>query len=324
MTPTGQSASVGTTQRPTNIPNNASNFLRILWLLLSAIGSTSLCVWLLIWAGRQEWSPEYKILTFIIVSVVGLTLTLLVVAVTLHLLGLSDAKQALALPEGSIRSVIAMSLLTIFCILFVFLYGSLAKAGTGTTPPLTQSQAEEATRQLKEKFLYRTTTGELGSERYVVYYQQAESKDATDLAKNGVVALVTLLTSVVSFYFGARTAIAGSVEGVSSTLSALSQSKGGGTVVLTPALTGVTPNSAASGTVDLVLTGVGLQGVHQAALAYSGGGASILADMIVSATPTAVTARFTIQSTSPKGAWAVHIQRADGEIADLQNGFTVI
>ena len=48
------------------------------------------------------------------------------VSVAVGHFGLSDKSQALALPEGSIRAVIALSLVIIFAILTVFLYGTLA------------------------------------------------------------------------------------------------------------------------------------------------------------------------------------------------------
>jgi hypothetical protein len=64
-----------------------------------------------------------------VLAILGMLLlltTLAAVSVAFGHFGLSDKSQALALPEGSIRAVIALSLVIIFAILTVFLYGTLA------------------------------------------------------------------------------------------------------------------------------------------------------------------------------------------------------
>ena len=78
--------------------------------------------------------------------------------------GLSNRNYALGLPDGSIRAIIALSLILLFAILAVFLY--IGQGGFGTTQP-TAAQ--------------------------------------TDIAKQLVTTLSTLVVAIASFYFGSTT-----------------------------------------------------------------------------------------------------------------------
>jgi amino acid transporter len=96
-------------------------------VLLAAI--LLLATWLLNQLGAETW------LSLPVLAILGMLLlltTLAAVSVAFGHFGLSDKSQALALPEGSIRAVIALSLVIIFAILTVFLYGTLA---SGTQQP---------------------------------------------------------------------------------------------------------------------------------------------------------------------------------------------
>jgi hypothetical protein len=79
--------------------------------------------------------------------------------------GLSNRNYALGLPDGSIRAIIALSLILLFAILAVFLY--IGQGGFGTTIQPTAAQ--------------------------------------TDIAKQLVTTLSTLVVAIASFYFGSTT-----------------------------------------------------------------------------------------------------------------------
>ena len=64
-----------------------------------------------------------------IAGIVMLLAALSLVSLAFGFFGLSDKSQALALPEGSIRAVLALSLVVLFSILTVFLYQNLASPG---------------------------------------------------------------------------------------------------------------------------------------------------------------------------------------------------
>lgn len=69
----------------------------------------------------------------VVIGVMALFATLALVAVTFAVAGLTDPKQALGLPEGSVRAAIALSLIVIFAITSIYLYSSIAK-GNANSP----------------------------------------------------------------------------------------------------------------------------------------------------------------------------------------------
>jgi heme/copper-type cytochrome/quinol oxidase subunit 2 len=63
----------------------------------------------------------------VIASVIGLLAVLMMTALAFSSVKLSDSTQALGLPEGSVRAVIALSLIVIFVIIVVFLFGRMER-----------------------------------------------------------------------------------------------------------------------------------------------------------------------------------------------------
>src|SRR5262252_21344 len=80
----------------------------------------------------QSSEPTIKLPVLIIVGIMALFATLALVAVTFSVAGLSDSSQALGLPEGSVRAAIALSLIVIFAITSIYLYGSLKDVKEGS------------------------------------------------------------------------------------------------------------------------------------------------------------------------------------------------
>ena len=69
--------------------------------------------------------PEIFLPLLVIVGVAGLLASLTVATVIITALNLDDRKQALGLPKGSVRALIALSLIIIFAITSTFLYRNL-------------------------------------------------------------------------------------------------------------------------------------------------------------------------------------------------------
>src|SRR5580704_9374323 len=70
----------------------------------------------------ENTQSEIQLPLLAIGGVVALLASLTLVAIGLSALGLSDKTQALGLPEGSIRAVIALSLTILFGIITIFLF----------------------------------------------------------------------------------------------------------------------------------------------------------------------------------------------------------
>jgi hypothetical protein len=100
-------------------------------------------------------------------GVIVLILMLTVVAMVFSVLGLTNKAQAMGLPEGSIRAVIALSLIVLFAILSVFLYRAFRPTGRSTpfrTSRIRSGPSSSATTPTREMsrlwpFPSRTRTG---------------------------------------------------------------------------------------------------------------------------------------------------------------------
>ena len=127
-------------------------------------------------------------------------------------LGLDDRTQALALPEGSIRAVIALSLIVLFAIISIMLFQAISKpleiAG------LTEAEKLEFVKERPNDVVavIPSCDAGVGVSRvcsYTVFVQLPPGRESTDLAKQLLILIGTLMTSVTSFYFASRTGDSG-------------------------------------------------------------------------------------------------------------------
>ena len=131
-------------------------------------------------------------------------------------LGLSDRNQAFALPEGSIRAAIALSLIVLFSIIAIMLYQTLNKPYV--IPNLTEEEKGVVLKDPSIRVLavlpVRCASPADGAPpaadcppgtlRYAVHVRQPAAQESTDLAKQLLILIGTLMTSVTSFYFASR------------------------------------------------------------------------------------------------------------------------
>jgi hypothetical protein len=139
----------------------------VAWLL--ALGGGALVVFVLVWVmlkftGTDATSTIVGLPLIVIVGVIVLLIVIALVTFTFSVLGLTSKKEALGLPDGSVRSIIALMLLVLFSILAIYLYNSVAHGGL----------------------------------------TDASAKDAVDIAKQLITLLGTLVTAVASFYFASN------------------------------------------------------------------------------------------------------------------------
>ena len=87
---------------------------------LSAVLALGLALWALIFLVRQ-FSPAGTAVA-IVIGAASLIAVVLLISVAFAWLGLTDRAQALALPEGSIRALIALILLSAFISVPLYLY----------------------------------------------------------------------------------------------------------------------------------------------------------------------------------------------------------
>ena len=144
-----------------------------------------------------------------------LILAFIVVPIVFYRLKLVDKAQALGLPEGSVRALIAMVLISLFCVAPIYLFGSLS----GAQHVMHRVPAEQiAKMQNDSKYLGLETEPEGapakdGAINYKATYETAPDVAEVDFAKQMLILLGTLATSVTGFYFGAQIATSASTKG---------------------------------------------------------------------------------------------------------------
>jgi hypothetical protein len=173
------------------------------------------------------------------VVLTGLFLIVLLMAalvIVYQVLGLSESGQALALPEGSVRALLALSLVLVFVCLAGFLYNEVNHVITPsgsvkhiTDARLAELKAEfvvvyEPERNDKNEQAYETKKDANGAPvvaadktpvydttrpLYIATYYTKRSKDADDFARQIFTTLATIFVSVISFYFGSSATSSG-------------------------------------------------------------------------------------------------------------------
>ena len=160
-------------------------------------------------------------------------------------LGLANKDQALALPEGSIRAAIALSLIVLFAIISIMLYRSMSEPYriTGLSDQdraaIIKTAGDRLIGNADDACVAGPATAELAAsaasaaaaegkpapqpqcaaadKRYTLLLLPPPRQDATDLAKQLLILVGTLMTSVTSFYFATRGATPSSPSGAAGT-----------------------------------------------------------------------------------------------------------
>ena len=149
----------------------------------------------------KAWVPEIALTILLITGVSALILILALVVAMFAALNLSDSTQALGLPEGSIRAVIALSLILIFVITAVFLYGQLRDVGTATSTGLTQVQLDA----IPQDEIVSIQAKDVNGETFFDVERKVTTNDVSeDFAKQILTTVSTLVVAVAGFYFGSR------------------------------------------------------------------------------------------------------------------------
>ena len=155
--------------------------------------------------GSQRADPTYKF-----IGIVILFMTALTVAATIFVgLKLANPLEAFGLPAGSMRALLAIGVMILFVVFWLPMIGSDGetqlerKGGTLAADQLTSAV------QLHPDQSLRVHVIEYGSPTTRARFEtfgraDLRSPEEVDFGKQILTALITLLTSVISFYFGSR------------------------------------------------------------------------------------------------------------------------
>ncbi len=244
-----------------------------------------------------------------IAGVILLLATLALVSVAFAVFELDDKSQALALPEGSIRAVIALSLIVLFAVLTVYLYGSLANTRVNSVAGLSTAQRDSFVSSLAKEQIVAVTPA-AGEGTFTVYFRD-RNPASEDFAKQLLVLIGTLVTSVASFYFGARTARIGE--------------RAGALLRTGPQIRSIAPptvsRSAAAAGFDFEIAGEGLDLVKEVKL-VSGPHQILAADVVSNAS--VLKGKLQIPPDAPLGSCDVIATDGLGHTARLANGLTIV
>jgi hypothetical protein len=261
-------------------------------------------------------------------GVIVLILMLTVVAMVFSILDLTNKQQALGLPEGSIRAVIALSLIVLFAILSVFLYQGVSRGPINTIERLTETERSQFIQNhptardiqsvaIKDKDGNPVKNAK-GEDLFNVSYGGAPNTTADDFAKQLLVLLGTLMTAVTSFYLGAGTATTAAQVGQTAGQVAAS-------ATVAPSVSGIKPTSIAISDgpmAKLEIMGANLNGVTHAKITQPGVQPVIATN--VKSSPTGVTCEIPVSmATSPPGLWDVVVDDGGAKSATLPGALTI-
>lgn len=245
-----------------------------------------------------------------ILGVIALLLALALAAGAFSIFDLSDRTQALGLPEGSVRAVIALSLVVLFAILSIYLYADVShptvETHRGLTEPEKTKLLEAVPAALVIAVVEEPRAGQ-GDKRFTAIWRNA-SAAGEDFAKQLLVLIGTLVTSVSSFYFGAK-----SVASAAPAPAAVNPPNVR-SVLSTPA----TPARGAP--VDLQVSGDNLDTVKDVKLMLGQHQENVA---VLSVSASILKCRVVVPTSAPAGAWDIVVGNASGQQSRLPAAVTL-
>lgn len=150
-------------------------------------------------------APEMAMGVYLVLGVIALIAALAFTTQIFSALKLTNTTNALGLPEGSIRAIIALSLIMIFVTSSVFLYYSTSMGTRSFSGRVTSDLIEKLPNETIVSIDYR---GQRENESvYDVAVVVPRTKASEDLAKQLVTTVSTLAVAVAGFYFGTKAVV---------------------------------------------------------------------------------------------------------------------
>lgn len=249
---------------------------------------------------REAFVPEIALTILLFAGIGGLLILLSFVVAVFAALNLSQRLHSLGLPEGSVRAVIALSLILIFAIQAVFLYGNLDT--TRTSKGITQEQVNA----IPPEQIVAIQAREVDGETVFDVSRRIEKNEASvDFAKQILTTVSTLVVAVAGFYFGTR-AVAAAREAVE-----LSR----------PVIRSIKPDEGNQGDeVSIEIPGKGFQLPKTVKLIQ--GTDEMPCESILSS-DTTITGKLKIGKEDPTGKWELVVVNQDGGEDRLADAFEV-
>jgi hypothetical protein len=246
------------------------------------------------------------------IGVVALLGVLAAMAIAFKTMHLANQTQALGLPEGSVRAVIALSLILIFAVVTVYLFSDLSNCTSVVEVDKSGKPIKTVSAPVSTSTVVTTTAGTTSTivtttdpnkPLPVSDEQKARAAASQDFAKQLLIMLGTLITSLTSFYFGSNPPATGTSRPPA------------------PKLTGIDPQTLAASSLPqpIKVQGTGLQAVDTVTLREAKG--ATVAGVIASLADTLLTV--TVPTGTTPGTWSVGIKTKDGLEAAAPTSLTI-
>jgi hypothetical protein len=189
-----------TTEKPTEANRRRTLWSVALIILLGAGGAFAILKLL----PETFLNTPYIIIVLLVAGFVSVTLLLYLGTIILRTAGLSQKGEALGMPEGSIRALIAMSLILIFAIIGVTVLYSGLGGDTTVSKGITATEID----RLENVQIVGITVVQPASspnpERFDVTTRAELSQAGHDFGLQLLSTVSTLVVAVAGFYFGSR------------------------------------------------------------------------------------------------------------------------
>jgi hypothetical protein len=168
--------------------------LSLLGFLASIVGFGAI-IWIL-----KDQAVEITLPILLVASIVSLLAALSAMVAVFTTLRLSNREYALGLPQGTVRAVIAISLILIFMTTSTFLSGRLQE-----TIMVSKNFPKEQLENFQERIIsIEAKLADNGNEIYEVTLTKPVNDATIDFAKQILTTIGTLVVAIAGFYFGTR------------------------------------------------------------------------------------------------------------------------
>ena len=133
----------------------------------------------------------------------GVVASMIVLILVLRFCGLSDGAQALGLPQGSVRALLALSLVILFAVMSTDFVGD--RMSVMEFPGAQEVSVEKVPATDLVKLVAVTKSGAGVESRTVKIVDTVQRAEQTDLRNQLLTVVGTVLSTVIAFYFGTRT-----------------------------------------------------------------------------------------------------------------------
>jgi uncharacterized membrane protein YhaH (DUF805 family) len=172
-------------------------------------------------ASSENPDPELMMGILVVFSIATLMTVLFIIAVGFKSMRIADPSQALGLPEGSIRAMIALVLIMVFIIFGIFLF---RKVGTSSETYIGVAASTSDANIPKDKIVLFSQRED---KKYDVWVVEPVTEEGKRLAQQLLTTVGTLVVAIASFYFG-TTMVKKEREG---TLAAQTETEGSNPVI---------------------------------------------------------------------------------------------